>query len=204
MRLTRLVVLTVLLVMPQSTRCPLCLPASRHTSVSFTSFGSLSMPMYHICCHLHPGKKKKGNQRDLKAQRGKTKEGLNVTTPAGWWHFTSTVSLCEFRFCSQICYYSDNESNLITDEEQRLFCWHVGFQSYFKGLTQEKMALIWELQPFHVEKLHFLSSKSHYTLKIRPAAAVQVSSKCKCSRRCNRSNASRLKASMKQPVAVWK
>lgn len=124
--------------MPQSTRCPLCLPASRHTSVSFTSFGSLSMPMYHICCHLHPKKKKKGNQRDLKAQRGKTKEGLNVTSPAGWWHFTSTVSLCEFRFCSQICYYSDNESNLITDEEQRLFCWHVGFQSYFKGLTQEK------------------------------------------------------------------
>lgn len=184
--------------MPQSTRCPLCLPASRHTSVSFTCFGSLSMLTYHICCHLHQ-KKKKGNQRDLKAQRGKTKEGLNVTSPVGWWHLSS--QLLEFCFCSQICYYSDNESNLIIDKEQRLFCWHGGFQSYFKGLTQEQMAFIWE---FHVEKLHFLSWKSHYTLQIRPAAAVKVSSKCKCSRRCNQPNASRLKASMKQPVADWK
>lgn len=61
---------------------------------------------------------------------------------------------------------------------------------------------IWKLQPLHVEYFHPSLLKLHHTLKVSAATAVKVSGKCKCGRRRNQSNASRLKAGMKK-ASSW-
>lgn len=106
-------------------------------------------------------------------------------------------------FCHQICYYYlDNQTWLVINSsgfsvEMEAFSLTLKASHRKKNVIYQMTALTCGVPPFSLLVWH-------HTSKISPTTAVKVSRICKYSRRRNQSNASRLKATIKQPAAVWK